>query len=414
MGWAIPALMLLAAGCGGGGSSSGSNGGGGGGGTRVNNVQPISVNLGVTQDYADGVFTSVTVCTPGSTSACQTIPDVLVDTGSYGLRLLASEVTVPLNPVEVNSQPVAECAQYASSFNWGPVVSADVTLGGETAAAVPVELLAPAGFAAPPSACTDTGLTENDSQQTLGATGILGIGVFRHDCGAACSPPSTTIPSSAYFTCSNSSCTAALVPLEDQVQNPVWLFPQDNNGVVVTLPNVLAQGALSVTGSLTFGIGTQSDNQLGNATVLLADGQGDVETTFQGTTYDNTIFDTGSNGNFFLNSTLLPSLPDCAKPLDGFYCPSSTQSFSATNAGASSRTASSATAAAQWDVANASNLFSNNPGFAAFNNLGGPLSNPTGFDFGLPFFLGRSIYVGINTTQASSGATTYDGPFYAY
>ena len=53
----------------------------------VSNVQPISVNvgpasaLGSSFNYVDGAFTSVTVCAPGSTTNCQTISGILVDTG---------------------------------------------------------------------------------------------------------------------------------------------------------------------------------------------------------------------------------------------------------------------------------------------------------------------------------------------
>ncbi len=52
------------------------------------NVQPITVNAGPANNYANGLFTSVTICVPGSTSNCQTIDGVLVDTGSSGLRVL--------------------------------------------------------------------------------------------------------------------------------------------------------------------------------------------------------------------------------------------------------------------------------------------------------------------------------------
>ena len=41
--------------------------------------------------YVNGLFTSVTICVPG-TSSCQTLDGVLVDSGSSGLRLLASQV----------------------------------------------------------------------------------------------------------------------------------------------------------------------------------------------------------------------------------------------------------------------------------------------------------------------------------
>jgi len=59
------------------------------------NVQAIVVNAGPANTYFNGAFTSVTVCAP-STSTCQTIDGVLVDTGSSGLRVLSSALTVTL------------------------------------------------------------------------------------------------------------------------------------------------------------------------------------------------------------------------------------------------------------------------------------------------------------------------------
>src|SRR6185437_8816851 len=185
--WLATALAsgLMLAACGGGGSNRGS------GNSSVNNTLPVQVNLGVNNDYANGLFTSVTVCVPGTTN-CQTINDVLVDTGSYGLRLLASQVSLQLPASQDGSgNPLGECVQFASSFNWGPVVTADVQLAGEKAQSVPMQLLGQASFAAPPTACASGGVPENDSQQTLEANGVLGIGVFRYDCGPSCEPGSS-------------------------------------------------------------------------------------------------------------------------------------------------------------------------------------------------------------------------------
>ncbi|HET7100552.1 MAG TPA: DUF3443 family protein, partial [Terriglobia bacterium] len=83
----LAAVSLALVGCGGSSSSSSSS-------TTptpgtTNNTQAIEVNLGPANDYPNGVFTTVTICVPG-TSTCQDIPDVLVDTGSEGLRLLSS------------------------------------------------------------------------------------------------------------------------------------------------------------------------------------------------------------------------------------------------------------------------------------------------------------------------------------
>ncbi|MGH9417780.1 MAG: DUF3443 family protein, partial [Terriglobales bacterium] len=360
------AALALAAGvavsCGGGGGGSNNNGGGDG--SPVANTVPVVSNLGINNDYADGVFTSVTVCAPG-TSNCQTIDNVLVDTGSYGLRLLGSQVNLPLQvSKDANGDPLAECLQLSSSFSWGPVATADVQLAGETASNVPVQLLGQSGFAAPPGSCSNTGVPEADSQATLDANGILGIGVFRYDCGDGCTPPQSSIPP-IYYGCPSSGCSPVLVSLSQEVQNPVALFAQDNNGVVLTFPQVPSLGALSVNGTLTFGIGTQSDNSLGSATVLAADNTGSFNTSFNSTTYSGSILDSGSNAVYFLDDTTL-NIPLCASPNDGFYCPTSTVSYSATNTGASG----TASAAAQWQVANALTLF--NTGNAAFSNLGGP------------------------------------------
>lgn len=399
------AAIALAAGaaisCGGcGGCGSNNNGGG----TPVANSVPVVSNLGINNDYADGVFTSVTVCAPG-TSNCQTIDNILVDTGSFGLRLLASQVNLPLSVnKDANGDPLAECQQLLSSFNWGPVATADVKLAGETASNVPIQLLGQSGFAAPPGSCSNTGVPEADSQATLDANGILGVGVFRFDCGPGCTPGQGSVPA-IYYGCPAAGCSPVLVPLDEQVQNPVALFPQDNNGVVLTFPQVPALGALSVNGTLTFGIGTQSDNSLASATVLAADNTGSFNTSFNGSVYSGSILDSGSNAIYFLDGQTL-NIPVCASPNDGFYCPSSTVSYSATNASATGGT----TTPAQWQIANAITLFST--GNAAFANLGGP--NPGSFDFGLAFFYGRTVYIGIKGTSATRAGVTYSGPFYAY
>lgn len=397
----IPALvvaLLASVACGGGGSNNS-----GGGNTPVNNVQPVNSTLGVTGNYADGLFTSVTVCVPG-TANCQAITNVLVDTGSYGLRLIGPQVNISLPQAkDTSGNALGECTQYQDSFTWGPVVTADIQIAGETAKAVPMQLLGASGFPAAPSGCTGTGLAENDTQATLGANGILGVGVFRFDCGDGCAPPQTTIPP-VYFDCPSAGCAPTLVSDQDQVQNPVWLFPQDNNGVVIAMPSVGATGAPSAAGTMTFGIGTRSNNALGAATVLATDNNGNLATSFQGTNYTGTILDSGSNGIFFLDDKTL-NIPLCADGNSGFYCPTAPVSFSATNQSAAAGGAAS-TAPAQWTIANAQDLF--NTGNATFINLGGP--NPGGFDFGLPFFLGRSVFVAIN--GQSVGSIT--GPFFAY
>jgi uncharacterized repeat protein (TIGR01451 family) len=393
------------------------------GGSGIDNVQPIFVNAGITGNYANGVFTSVELCVPGTTN-CQTIDNVLVDTGSYGLRLLSTRtsgdglVSLPLpQSTDGSGHAIGECTQFQDAYTWGPVATADIQIAGEKAASVPIQILGQAGFAPAPSACTGSGLAENDSQSTLGANGVLGIGVFRHDCGANCTAAGNagSIPP-VYFSCPASGCVATDVELTQEVQNPVWLFPQDNDGVIVRLPAIPNAGAVSATGTLTFGIGTQSNNALsGTASVLAADGStGGIKTVYQGVTYPastggSTVLDTGSNGIFFLDQATL-NYPACPSGNTSFYCPAAMASFSVTNQSAGTGTITTAPAA--FSITSADTLFANSSSFNAFSQLGGP--DPNTFDFGLPFFFGRTIYFGINlTTRAGlSGVTT--GPFFAY
>jgi hypothetical protein len=374
----------------------------------VNNTQPVIVDAGplVNGQFAgneDILFTSVTICMPG-TSTCQTIDHVMVDTGSTGLRIVASQLTLNLpNSLNASGQPIANCIQYAdNTYQWGPVAKADIKMAGEVASAVPIQVVGPANFPAPPNDCTAGG-TAAQTVSDLGANGILGVGLFRQDCGPACA---STSPPAVYFTCPASGCTSATVSVTEQLQNPIWMFPQDNNGFLIVLPQVADSGAASVAGSMIFGIGTQSDNALGSAQAQAVDGFGNFTTTFNGTKYSGSFIDSGSNGMFFLDSATT-GLPDCSRQESGFYCPSATSSLTAINSGPSP-TGSGTTVSANiaFSVANAATLF--NTGNNAFNDVGG--SNPGAFDWGLPFFFGRTVFVGIEGQRSPAGT----GPYWAY
>ena len=121
--------------------------------TSGSNEQPIEVNGGPQGNYINGLFTSVMVCVPGTTD-CQTISNVLVDTGSYGLRILGSALTISLPGQTSGGNAVAECAFFADSFTWGPVATADVELSGKVANNAPLQIVGATGFLSPPPACT--------------------------------------------------------------------------------------------------------------------------------------------------------------------------------------------------------------------------------------------------------------------
>jgi Protein of unknown function (DUF3443) len=394
---AVAALLVLASACGGGGGSGGGSGGGDTIGSPGPNVQAIAVNTGPAGDYVNGLFTSVTICVPGS-SSCQTIDGVLVDTGSVGLRLVASVVTLPLpQQPSPGGAPLIECNQFQDSFQWGPVLLADVKLAGEQAGGVPIQLIGGTDIDVP-DACSSSGVPPQHTVGELGANGILGLGLFRQDCGPACALSGSRNPG-IYYSCSGSSCVPSAVGLDQQVQNPVWRFTQDNNGVIVQLPSVPSLGAPSVSGSLIFGIGTRSNNGLGSAQVYRTDDIGNITTVFQGQSYPASFVDSGSNGLYFLDSAT-SGLQACREN-DSFYCPPTTASLTATNRGASGTSA-----AVNFTVANAVTLFGtpNN----AFSNLGG--TNAGAFDWGLPFFYGRNVYTAIELSTTPGGS----GPYFAY
>jgi len=365
--------------------------------TPAQNVQPIVVNAGPANNYVNGLFTSVTVCVPG-TSSCQTIDGVLVDTGSSGLRLLSSVLTLSLPQQTSNGNPIVECNQFVDGYTWGPVQLADVAMAGERAGSVPIQVIGDPGFATVPTSCSSSGPPEN-TLDTLGANGILGVGLFRQDCGIACAVGGVSNPG-LYYVCSASSCQPTAESLTQQVQNPVWVFARDNNGVIVELPGVSPMGAASLTGSLVFGIGTQDNNALGNATVYTVDGQGTFTTVYQGQSYGGSFLDTGSNGTYFLDSrtTGFPTCPDTAD----FYCPNAPQALSATHRGVNGKTA-----AVTFGVANADTQLGN-LSLSVFPLLAGP--NPGTFDWGLPFFFGRNVFTAIEL-QSTPGGT---GPYWAY
>ncbi|HTS21135.1 MAG TPA: DUF3443 domain-containing protein [Casimicrobiaceae bacterium] len=391
------AIVLCLGGCGGGGGGSG---GGSSSGGPTQNTQSIVVDGGPA-DVPNLAFTSVTICAPGSSSNCQTIDHVQVDTGSSGLRIIASALSSTLSlpqQTDGSGNPLVECAQFTDGFSWGPVTLADIHIAGEQASSVPVQIIGDSNFAAIPRSCSSSGPPEN-TVATFGANGVLGVGLFAQDCGPGCAQ--AAIPG-AYYSCSGNVCQPVIVALPQQLQNPVTLFSADNNGVIIQLPSVPAAGAATATGSMIFGIGTQADNALGSATVLTTDPEtGTISTIFESQTYTNSYIDSGSSVVFFG----VDSFPACSNFAEGFYCPATTQNLSATLQGATQ-----GTAGASLSVANADQLFAANPSFNAFNDVAGPAGDTSTFAWGLPLFYGRTVYTAIEKRATPAGP----GPYFAF
>ncbi len=352
---------------------------------------PASVNVNV-------LLASITICTPNS-SNCAVIPNLLVDTGSYGLRLLKSAIpaSIPLTRITGSGGgPLFECTQFASGYTWGSVQLADVTMAGETAYGLPVQVIDDVSAVqnpAVPGSCNGISI---GNAAALNANGILGIGVFPYECGQYCA---STANNGVFFECP-SACISLAEPLNIQTQNPVPRFSSDNNGLVIVLPQLTSAGASGLAGSLIFGIGTRSNNALGSATVLPLDSFGNFTTLYNGQTLSGSFIDTGSNLYLFQDG----ATPLCKYVAQG-YCPSSTQQLSATLQSTASATPS---ITVNFSVANADALVAT--GNAVFNNIAGTATSPSSFDWGLPFLFGRTVYFAIGGSMTPAGS----GPFVAF
>lgn len=408
------------------------------------NVAVLNVNGGPVpgQVYPNRAFTSVTICNPGSYISCQTVDGVLVDTGSYGLRILQSAIaslklstfTDPYGNVLENCAALPE-----GSLLWGGVAPADVYIAGEAAANLPIQVI-PSTPTSIPDGCSNTGAFTISTPQLLGANGILGIGPEPTDCTLSgminnCdgSQPSTP-PRNVYYSCPSTGCAANASPVivpavspgasqgglpgASQVANPVPYFgsaygnnpnsTQDYNGVVIQLPDVSDPQASAV-GTLTFGIGTRRNNSLGSATVLTLDANDHFTTTINGQTLTGSFIDSGSNALLFPNS-LFPNSPQACTTNLQFYCPTSPVMFSATNTGVSGAQPPSVS----FTVEDADSLLFAFPQDSVFPTLAGPCSQGSaacGFAWGLPFFYGRTVYVAIDG-QTVFGAP--NGPWWAF
>ncbi|WP_342703397.1 DUF3443 domain-containing protein [Burkholderia arboris] len=391
------ATAVLVTACGGGDGGSGNNNNSGNNGNsgsdgNSGNTAVITVGTGVA-NVINIPTISVKVCAPG-TSNCQVVSNVLVDTASYGLRLVGSAVSGVLgNLPQVTSggAPVAECGKFVSSYTWGSVRTVDLSIGTEQATSLPVQIIGDLGTTNVPSSCTNGGASAN-SASALGANGILGIGPAPYDCGTTCA--TSTSSSNNYYACpngSNANCAVTLVPLAQQVANPVHRLA-NSDGVSVQMPDISPNGQANATGTLTFGL-----PNLSGKTVMTSTTTGDVSATFQGRNV-TAFFDTGSNAYFFNDSAQTV----CSRNTE-FYCPASATTYSATLSGQNG-----VSGVVSMPVANADSLFSN-PSTFAFSNIAGPFGSSSWLDIGMPHFYGKTIYFGMDKT-ASGGAQ----PFVAF
>jgi hypothetical protein len=380
------------------------------------NVLPFSVSYSSGNDcasatnYMNKPCVTVTVCETNGTT-CHTINDILLDTGSYGLRVFKSVLTansITLTPTSLGgSNTLSECVEYGDgSKQWGPVAQAYVGLGSEPHVLVPIQVIdsTAVGESTECSGAVESPDGNNDSIAAAGFNGILGVGLFNKDCDEGCA---IHADNQMYYSCGTSTCTESTATLAQQVSNPIASLPLDNNGEIIELPNLPLGGVVSSSGYLVIGIGTRSNNVPSGVNAYTAnDTYGQFSTIYNGSTYSS-FLDTGSNAlSFPATSSALPICSDAS----GWYCPSTVATVSAVNVANSGGTAGTI----QFQIENFDVfLNANNPNWVlkevGASSGSGNIANL--FDWGLPFFFGRNVYVGLENTSSSALGT---GPLWAY
>jgi hypothetical protein len=358
---------------------------------------------------------NITICEPG-TATCQLFSNVLIDTGSFGLRLFKSKMTITPTPMTIGGKSIGECALFGTGSDWGQVAYVDLQLANEpTIPNLPIQVI-DSSFATVPSVCGDV----DDSPADAGFDGIMGVGLWAADCGPYC----TSVANSGYYTWDGSTRTKMAFGVGDvdcstaagdpntnnpngcPVQNPVAYLPadtgtagnpQDNNGVVLEFPHVANTGSAAINGYVLFGVGTRANNTPAGVTTFTADSSLNFTTSVGSFNFSTSFIDSGSNGLFF---------PFNICTCDGgFYCSAGCTLYDLT----ATNTDGVATDNVDFQIANLSTLLTNSPTAVVFSNIGGGFDDTT-FDWGFPFFLGRAVYNCIDGQTCNGDA----GPYWAY
>ena len=388
---AAAALGLALAACGGGGGSSG--------------TAPVAPAVGANQllvtieqnpalvssNVATVNIPYVTVGVCDASARCVSIDHVVLDTGSYGLRVLQGALaglTLPVDTAAGGTQ-LAECARFLDGHLWGAVSHASLLLGGETTGSLPIQVIGSGTLPAAPSSCSSAG-PDVGSVVALGGNGLLGVGQFVDD-------------GQVYYGCTSSSCTELLPQpsASAQVSNPVpYLNSTDTNGVLLQLPAIPTTGAGTTYGVLSLGVGTQPDNAVTGYTPLASDSGGNITISVQGVPHAGSFLDSGSNFNFaWLNGV----------PTDGAgnYTPSSLLDLPITLSTSSGITPAGSLNAQMYVGDYSSMDFAK---YLAFNDIAAQTATSSSpVDLGLPFFYGRGVAYVIQGMNSPLGY----GPLYA-
>ena len=339
---------------------------------------------------------SVTVCAP-NTNTCIKLPKILLSTQTVGLRIGVPlpGLTLPnvLDAGDTASSGLAECfIRLDGNREWGPLKKADVLMGGERASSLNIQMMRAQDPSFPvPSQCAQ-------SSDLTGYQGILGIGPSPFDCGAACNPTaSSPTLNHLYFKCTAGNCQNTAVNESVQVENPVAALDVDNVGYILSFPDIAAEGTRHLMGSLTFGINTQPNNLLkGNVRLFQYNAGSTLQALLQNANL-LAMLEIASPTNQF--SAHDPDLQLCAS--SPYYCPATQESrkLSLEGYGVSS-----------MDILTANGEQIIQAPLDSFKNISSPLlpRSPLAANLvlGMPFFVGKTIYFGLQKLGTSAQLET--------
>lgn len=376
-------LLIFISGCNSGDSSS-------------NQVINQGMNISITPNstgvcsYVNAPCVSVSIC-DSSGNNCSTVNNVLLDTGSYGLRLFNSTISQNtlnnLKPItDKNNNPVGECVSYGDgSQNWGGVYKANINLSSDAIAAnVPIQIIN-SSFYTPPSECYNA----TQSPQDFGLNGVLGVGLYIADGGS-------------YYSCNNNGCSAISLSSNEQVSNPISFLPNNNNGLTLLFPSIPLNGAKNQSGTLYFGVNTNSQNTFNPSNVYKANTSNipTFSSQYNSNSY-SAFLDSGTNTLSIANS----GLTSCEFS-SSWLCPSNNTNLTFLNYNSNNTGIQSI-----LTIGNASSLLNTNN--TSFSTIGTNLNFGIGLnyvDYGLPYFYGKTVQLVFQNSNSNLGT----GPFWAW
>lgn len=388
----ITLSLITLAGCNSGSDSSSSNNNQ----NQISGGIPIQVSANSTGvcSNLNSPCVSLNVCDSNGNN-CSTINNILVDTGSYGLRvfgnLLSNQTKNALNPILVNNNPVGECVSYGDgSQNWGGINLGIVKFTDSIqTSSIPIQII-DSSFMTAPSNCWNRTTSANN----FGYNGVLGVGLYQYDGGS-------------YYSCSQNGCTSILnYKQTNEVMNPIYALPNSNNGLTLSFNNISSSGTNSLTGTLLFGVGTNESNTMNPSNVYSANLSSLGIPMFSSLYNNNNYFsflDSGTNTLGIVNS----GITLCNNPYSDFLCPTSNMNLTIQNENSSGQLIST-----NINIANMNNLI--NSGNSVFNNIGSELPNSFNgvqvIDYGLPFFIGKNVQLIYDGKTSNIG----NGPAWAW